>query len=150
MNIVWFKRDLRLSDHAPLKAALQDSSPLLMLYIWEPSVMADPHYDPRHWRFVQQSLLDLNEQFRAADSLVSINILEGEAVDIFAFIHQKYGINNVFSYQETGLQVTYDRDKALAKWFKNQGIGWTEFQTDRKSTRLNSSHITPSRMPSSA
>ena len=130
MNIVWFKRDLRLSDHAPLKAALQENEALLMLYIWEPSVMADPHYDPRHWRFVQQSLLDLNEQFRAADSLVSVNILEGEAVDIFAFIHQKYGIKNVFSYQETGLQVTYNRDKALAKWFKNQGIGWKEFQTN--------------------
>ncbi len=34
MNIVWFKRDLRLSDHAPLKAAIEDGESFLMLYIW--------------------------------------------------------------------------------------------------------------------
>ena len=32
-----------------------------------------------------------------------------------------------------------------------QGVGWyRDWETDRKSTRLNSSHITRSRMPSSA
>ena len=31
-----------------------------------------------------------------------------------------------------------------------EGIDWEEFEEDRKSTRLNSSHIQKSRMPSSA
>ena len=37
-------------------------------------------------------------------------------------------------------------------WFVSIGqrIGYRDWETDRKSTRLNSSHITRSRMPSSA
>ena len=35
MNVVWFKRDLRLADHAPLAAAVDRGEPLLLLYIVE-------------------------------------------------------------------------------------------------------------------
>ena len=65
LNILWFKRDLRLRDHAPLKAAVdacKRGTPLLLLYCFEPSVMADPNYDLRHWRFVTECLADLNRQ----------------------------------------------------------------------------------------
>ncbi|MER0442306.1 deoxyribodipyrimidine photo-lyase [Emticicia sp. W12TSBA100-4] len=130
MNIVWFKRDLRLSDHAPLKAAIEDGESFLMLYIWEPSVMTDPHYSPRHWNFVQQSLDDLNAQLSAGNALLSITILEGEAEAIFNAIHQKYQLKKVFSYEETGLKITYDRDKILTNYFKENSIEWREFQTN--------------------
>ena len=42
--------------------------------------------------------------------------------------------------------------KYLLKWSNGGGkyLEWEEFQIDRKSTRLNSSHIPLSRMPSSA
>lgn len=67
VNLLWFKRDLRLRDHAPLKAVLaacQGSRPwpLLLLYCFEPSLVADPNYELRHWRFVQESLSELNKQ----------------------------------------------------------------------------------------
>jgi deoxyribodipyrimidine photo-lyase len=130
MNIVWFKRDLRLSDHAPLKAAIEDGESFLMLYVWEPSVMSDPHYSPRHWNFVQQSLDDLNIQLSAGNALLSITILAGEAEAIFSAIHQKYQLKKIFSYEETGLKITYDRDKALSKYFKENNIEWQEFQTN--------------------
>ena len=44
MNVVWFKRDLRLADHAPLAAAIERGEPLLLLYIVEPTLLGDPHY----------------------------------------------------------------------------------------------------------
>lgn len=62
INVLWFKRDLRLRDHAPLQAAVVAGRPLLLVYCFEPSVMADPNYDPRHWRFVTECLADLNRQ----------------------------------------------------------------------------------------
>ena len=40
INIVWFKRDLRVSDHAPLRTAALDKRPLLCVYLFEPSLMA--------------------------------------------------------------------------------------------------------------
>ena len=130
MNIVWFKRDLRISDHAPLKAAIENGESFLMLYVWEPKIMSDPHYSPRHWNFVQQSLDDLNGQLSAGNGLLSITILEGEAEAIFSAIHQKYQLKKVFSYEETGLKITYDRDKVLSTYFKENNIEWHEFQTN--------------------
>ena len=38
----------------------------------------------------------------------------------------------------------------LAKKYKEKGGGYRDWETDRKSTRLNSSHSAKSRMPSSA
>ena len=34
INIVWFKRDLRFTDHAPLYFAQQDAAPVLLLYFF--------------------------------------------------------------------------------------------------------------------
>ena len=39
---------------------------------------------------------------------------------------------------------------ANSKFLKNTGVWYRDWETDRKSTRLNSSHEIPSRMPSSA
>ena len=52
IDIVWLKRDLRLTDHAPLLQASQSANELLLLYIVEPMLLEDPHYDSRHWRFI--------------------------------------------------------------------------------------------------
>ena len=36
INIVWYKRDLRVDDHAPLREAATDGIPVLLLYAVEP------------------------------------------------------------------------------------------------------------------
>ena len=59
INIVWFKRDLRLTDHEPLYHAQQSGLPILLVYFFEPSVMTHDDSDVRHWRFVYESILDL-------------------------------------------------------------------------------------------
>ncbi len=38
MEIVWFKRDLRVHDHAPLVAACASGRPVLPLHIVEPEL----------------------------------------------------------------------------------------------------------------
>ena len=63
VNIVWFKRDLRLVDHEPLDLAVSAGKPLRLLDVFEPSVMAYDDSDVRHWRFLYQSMLDLQKQF---------------------------------------------------------------------------------------
>lgn len=35
-TIVWFRRDLRLADHAPLRAACATGEPVLPVFIWDP------------------------------------------------------------------------------------------------------------------
>ena len=42
VHLVWFKRDLRLSDHKPLLAAARTGLPVLPLYVVEPDYWAQP------------------------------------------------------------------------------------------------------------
>ncbi|MBI1228325.1 MAG: deoxyribodipyrimidine photolyase [Bacteroidetes bacterium] len=124
INIVWFKRDLRLRDHEPLLLAQKAGLPVLMLYIFEPSVMAAPQYDERHWRFVSQSLEDLNRQLLSFG--VKILVYESEVLPVFAQLLSHFSIQTIYSYQETGLKITYDRDKAVTHFCKKQNINWQE------------------------
>jgi deoxyribodipyrimidine photo-lyase len=133
INIVWFKRDLRLRDHAPLHDALAEELPLLLLYVFEPSVWNDPHYSARHWRFVNESLDDLNKQLGTicpTENPPQITILYGEMIDIIPKIHVQIGINKIFLHEETGIKVTYDRDKILGKFVRDNLIQCPEYQTN--------------------
>lgn len=131
INIVWFKRDLRLRDHEPLQAALADGLPVLLLYIFDPIIWADPNYSERHLRFVKESLLDLNEQLRnfcIGDNPPQISIFQGKIVDIFTQINVIKNISKIFSHEEIGLKVTYDCDKSITKFSKENNIQWIEYQ----------------------
>ena len=133
INIVWFKRDLRLRDHAPLHDALAEKLPVILLYVFEPSVWNDPHYSARHWRFVNESLADLNKQlvsYCPSENPPQFTILYGEMIDIIPHIHKKLGINKIFSHEETGIKVTYDRDKILGQFVRDNKIQCPEYQTN--------------------
>lgn len=128
INIVWFKRDLRLQDHAPLKAAIEMGLPVLLMYVFEPSVQQSPDWDIRHWQFVYQSIEDLN--FELVDYQSQLHFFHAEVKDVFEHILNEHTIHQVFSYQETGIHTTYDRDKQIKAFFEQKGITWTEFQNN--------------------
>ncbi|HNY56066.1 MAG TPA: deoxyribodipyrimidine photo-lyase, partial [Chitinophagales bacterium] len=98
--IVWFKRDLRFTDHAPLYAAQQQSLPILLLYCFEPSVMNYDDSDVRHWRFIYQSLQDM--QSKLSNLNAQLYIFHEEVISVFQKLTQKHTIKTIFSHQETG------------------------------------------------
>ena len=63
IQLVWFKRDLRVYDHAPLFMAAQTGS-VLPLYILEPALWQQPDASLRQWRFIRQSLRELDAALR--------------------------------------------------------------------------------------
>lgn len=128
INIVWFKRDLRFIDQDPLYYAQQAAEPTLLLYIFEPSLMAYPDSDVRHWRFVYESLKEMNEKLQSHNA--KIHIFHAEALEVFQKLSEQFIIKKVFSYQETGNKLSYERDKSLAIFFKGNKIPWKEFQNN--------------------
>jgi deoxyribodipyrimidine photo-lyase len=123
VRIVWFKRDLRLRDHEAILQATQSSIPVLYLYFFEPSQSVHYDFDSRHARFVYQSLLDLWKQG------LKVYAFYREVQEVFVDLLKIFNIESVFSYQESGIELTYSRDKAMSKFFKNQNISWLEFQS---------------------
>ena len=47
VQVVWFKRDLRVRDHAALMAAVETGAPVLPLYAFEPSLLPSLTISPR-------------------------------------------------------------------------------------------------------
>ena len=129
LNIVWLKRDLRLHDHEPLQRAAKcgENATTLLLYIFEPSVMQHYDSDVRHHRFVYESLVDMQNRLKLHN--LDILICHNEADFVFENIIENYPVKTVFSYQEIGTNLTYDRDKRLKKLFKKHNIEWSESQT---------------------
>ncbi|MBY5946923.1 FAD-binding domain-containing protein [Photobacterium rosenbergii] len=128
IQIVWLKRDLRLQDHAPLQQASSRSElPCLLLYIFEPMLLDNAHYSERHWRFVQQSLDQLNDQLGLYGGRVVT--VRGEVTSVLQTLKEQFNIQCVRSHQEIGLQCTFDRDRKVANWCSQQGIQWLESPT---------------------
>ena len=122
--IVWFKRDLRLTDHEPLFLAQQQGLPILMVYCFEPSVMDYDDSDMRHWRFVYQSLQDMQSKLDGIKA--RIHVFHQEVVPVFQALNQQYTIKLIFSHQEIGNKITYDRDLAVKEYCSINNIAWKE------------------------
>ncbi|WP_010521525.1 cryptochrome/deoxyribodipyrimidine photo-lyase family protein [Aquimarina agarivorans] len=128
INIVWFKRDLRLLDHEPLHKAISNGLPTLLLFTFEPSLIQNPHYSDRHWNFIKESIVDMNNELKEFDT--KILAVTAEFIPAISKLLQFWTIKNLFSHQETGLRVTYERDKAVKRFCKNNLIHWEESITN--------------------
>ncbi len=126
INIVWFKRDLRLTDHEPLYHAQQSGLPILLVYFFEPSVMTHDDSDVRHWRFVYESILDLQPKLDSFSA--KIYYFHNEVKAVFEELTKSYQVKSVFSHQEIGNKVTFDRDLDMQNYFVAKSILWNEYQ----------------------
>ena len=124
IHVVWFKRDLRLQDNEAIENALASNKRVLFLYVFENSLMVDPHYDERHWNFIKQSIVDLNTDLKKYNTKVLC--VNAEVVSAFNQIFNSYKVDTVFSHQETGLLITYNRDKEFTRYCRNNSVNWEE------------------------
>lgn len=124
IHIVWFKRDLRLEDHEPLQRALEQKEPVLCLFVFEQLLIEDSHYSQRHWDFIKESIRDLNSALKVYET--KILAINSDIISACNLISNSYQIKQVFSHQESGIQVTFDRDKAFKRYCKNNLIAWHE------------------------
>lgn len=125
INVVWLKRDLRLTDHQPLWQAVQHELPFAIVYVIESSYWHLPDTSARQWQFVHQSLLELKAHAQRLGG--DVWIMLGEVEHCFSQIHQRFTIKHIFSHQETGNDWTYHRDKRFLQWCAAQEIKWQEW-----------------------
>ncbi|MEM7295512.1 MAG: deoxyribodipyrimidine photo-lyase, partial [Pseudomonadota bacterium] len=128
--LLWFKRDLRVTDQ-PALAAAATSGPVLPVYVVEPGYWALPDTSARQWAFTAECLQSL----RAECPLI---VRVGDAVEVLARLAAVHGIREIVSHEETGNGWTYARDRAAAAWARQVGIAWTELPQSGVVRRLKS------------
>ncbi len=128
INIVWLKRDLRTQDHLPLQMAESASLPYIIIFIFEPKIITHSDTSLRHLQFQYHSIKKMNTILIQYNK--NVEIFYAEAKEVFELIAMQYNINSVFSYQETGVDITFQRDRQMQKCFTRNNILWQEFQRD--------------------
>lgn len=139
LHIVWFKRDLRLTDHAPLCAAATAAAgggAVLPLYIAEPSLWQQSDAAARQWLALREALADLRDGLSALGQPLVVRI--AEVIPLLERIRSTLGITALYSHEETGTLHTYRRDIAVAGWCRSHGIVWHEYRQTGCIRRLRS------------
>ena len=133
--LVWFKRDLRLRDHAPLALA-QPLPQSLALFIIEPAWLQSPECHPRHVAHALQCLAALRHTL--AQRGLPLRVQVGEATQVLGEVRREFAFTQLFSHEETGTGWSYTRDIAVADWCRHQGVQWTELPQTGVVRRLRS------------
>ena len=117
--LVWFRRDLRLSDNAALSAALRTDRPLILLFIDQrdralgsaPGAAAD-------W-WLQASLASLENDIVARGG--RLDLLRGDPAEIIPALARSHGLAEVF-WNRSGEPAIDARDRDIADALQRSGI----------------------------
>jgi len=139
MQVVWFKRDLRVSDHRPLYEAAERAShqvPVLPLFIVEEELLQAPDSSALHWDFQRAALHDLSMHLSRLGSPLVVRC--GEAVSVLEEIRRQHGIATLWAHEETGNGISYARDRRVRRWAKETGVPFVEYPQNGVVRRLKS------------
>jgi len=120
INVVWFKRDLRVHDHAPLYEAAHAEVPVLPLYIVEPDYWQQKFASRRHWHFIHDCLMELREDCCAIGQPLIVR--QGTVIEVLTALNDTYEMNGIYAHEESGNRWTYERDKSVIQWCKTYDI----------------------------
>lgn len=132
--VIWFKKDLRTQDHKPLIKAANLEWKVLALYVREPSVMSHKDYSNFHQYWIQESIKDLKPKLTQLG--IPLLMFYCDMIQALDIIRKQYSISHIFAHEETWNKLTFERDKQVIKYCKNNSIIFDETPTNWVVRRL--------------
>ncbi len=123
--LLWFKRDLRITDH-PALARAASLGPVIPLYVIEPAYWRLPDTSARQWAFFEDSLHALRGDLARLG--MPLIVRQGDAVEQLEVLRAEHCFEKVISHEETGNAWTYARDIRVAAWARERSVHWQEIQ----------------------
>ena len=121
INIVWFRRDLRLIDHGALSAAGQKGSPVLCLFIFDDDILQElPKNDPRV-NFIYDQLHQLHLELGKWGS--GFCIKRGKPTQVWAEMMKEYRVNAVYASEDYE-PYAIKRDQAIESIVQSHGASF--------------------------
>lgn len=133
--LVWFKRDLRVRDHAPLLEATLFERAFSLVLI-EPEWLASAECDPRHVSFLLACVAQLQQDLARLGLPLLVRV--GSAIDVLDVLRREFGFTHLFSHEETGPGWSYARDLAVGRWCQARSVQWTQWPQTGVIRRLRS------------
>lgn len=123
VQLVWFKKDLRVQDHAPLAAAAA-RGPVLPLYVYESEQLTHPEFGGHHLSYLNDCLHSLDTELRRLGTPLVIRT--GEVCAVLEELHSRLHIGAIWAHQETGNAVSFARDRRVRGWARTRGLPFHE------------------------
>ena len=120
--IVWFRNDLRLTDHPALEAAIKTHQPILPLYIYD-QTCSRPLGGAAKW-WLHHSLTALQQSLKRHNA--DIIFRQGSALDILKDIYKTVKFSHLFWHNRYD-QEGRTQDQNIRQYFDTQGINCQSF-----------------------
>lgn len=126
INILWFRRDLRLADNAALFHSLKAGRPVLPVFIFDRTILnkLDNKAD-RRVEFIHAALEEMQQALVKMGS--SLLVLDGIPTKVFASLANQYEIDTVFINQDYEPDAL-ERDAAVAALLADKRIAFRRFK----------------------
>jgi deoxyribodipyrimidine photo-lyase len=126
VNIIWFRRDLRLHDNAALYHALKDNSPVVPVFIFDRIILdeLEDEYD-RRVEFIYNALLEMQSALVSMGS--TLHVYYDTPANAWQHIVNEYPVGKVFTNHDYE-PYAGERDNKIATFLKKQGIEFNTFK----------------------
>lgn len=120
VTIFWFRRDLRIEDNAGLYHALQESSPVLPLFIFDRVILDDlDDRNDRRVAFIHQALRQIDAHLAEAGSRLLVR--HGRPLEVWRELLRDHTIRAVHTNRDYE-PYAIERDRAVAALLAEHGI----------------------------
>jgi len=126
VSIFWFRRDLRLYDNTALYYAIQESTPVLPIFIFDTEILNDlADKSDARVNFIHDQLTIMNQQLDEIGS--GILVKYGKPEEIFRSLLEEYDVQSVFTNRDYE-PYALERDQNVDHILQNKGIGFYDFK----------------------
>ncbi len=123
VQLVWFKRDLRIKDHVPLASAAK-AGRVICLYVYEPEIIEAEDFDAAHLNFINESLIELRKNLRQLGGKLFLRT--GRMPEVLDDLHRETQFAKIWAHEETFNYISYQRDRRVRAWAKANSVALEE------------------------
>ena len=128
VSLVWLRRDLRLADNPAIAQAKADGRPMLFLYHLDSERLERHDVDGIHVQWELDCLDNLKSDIENRGGVVLFRF--GHILESLTELHELHNIHTIYGNEESGLQWSWDRDRAVADWCQENNVQFEEFPSN--------------------
>lgn len=132
-SLVWFRRDLRVDDHAALYHALRAGGPVWCVFVFDTDILdellAEGLKADRRVEFIHAAVTELDAALRTAGEHPGGGLIvrHGRACDIIPQLARELGVARVLTHRDYE-PAAFARDRTVAATLAEAGIGFETFK----------------------
>ena len=126
VGVHWFRKGLRLHDYPALVESLKKCTKIYPIFVWDPYYAKKDFAGPNRWRFLVESLKDLDTNLRKLNS--RLFVLRGNPTNILPEIFNEWNVN-LLTFEEDTEPYAKIRDNFILDHCKTKNIQVISFSS---------------------